>query len=329
MMKIDLNFKQIATTAILLVLVVVLFAVFVDLEEVVHQIRQADWRYLGLGVILYLAGLVAYAVRWKFLLNSRISDWHVWHASNAGHLLSLFLPLRAGEPSRIFLLNRWTSIKIPVIVSSIVIERLLEQVMRLAALGGLAVFGLGIPVSALSVLGAVAFLVLAFGFLLWIARHSQIVVDGWPRKLARLPWLGEDRARKWLSEIIEGLQPFNSFRKALTGLLLSTLTWSLFWGMHYLVFLSLGGDHSVQEALAISLGALGLAPPSSTTLPGIYHASIVGPLSALGFNGNLLTAYAVLLHLVQMLVLPVLGFWAFVHSPSLSFSSSTLPEDSD
>jgi len=317
-LNLSANLRQVAITAALFVLILILLVVFVDLEEVVHQVRQADWRYLVWGLFFYLAGLTVFALRWRLLLNGQAPIWSVFHAANAGHLLSLFLPLRAGEPARIMLVSRWSSLGLPVIVSSVVVERLLEQVLRLAALGGAAVFGLGIPVSVQSILGALIFLAAAFGLLFWMAGHREIVVQHWPLALARLPWVREERARRLFSGMIDGLWPLASPRRAVTALLLSSLTWTLFWGMHYLVLFSLGSAHSASENLAISLGSLGLAPPSAATLPGIYHASIVAPLTALGFDGTFITAYAVILHLIQMLILPLMGLWAFFRSTTIS-----------
>jgi hypothetical protein len=48
------------------------------------------------------------------------------------------------------------------------------------------------------------------------------------------------------------------------------------------------------------LGALALSPPSAPTQPGIFHASIVVPLAAVGYDAGALTAYAVILHLLEM-----------------------------
>jgi len=45
---------------------------------------------------------------------------------------------------------------------------------------------------------------------------------------------------------------------------------------------------------------LALSPPSAPTQPGIFHASVVVPLAAVGFDEVALTAYAVLLHILEM-----------------------------
>jgi hypothetical protein len=64
----------------------------------------------------------------------------------------------------------------------------------------------------------------------------------------------------------------------------------------------------------LSLGSLAFVPPSATTLPGIYHLSMVVPLSLVGFDGNTLTAYAVLMNAVEMLCITALGLWGLART---------------
>jgi len=68
------------------------------------------------------------------------------------------------------------------------------------------------------------------------------------------------------------------------------------------------------QLVSMSLGALALAPPSAPTQPGVYHASVVVPLTAIGFDNATLTAYAVILHTLQMAWMVGLGLWAVWHS---------------
>jgi len=62
-----------------------------------------------------------------------------------------------------------------------------------------------------------------------------------------------------------------------------------------------GAGLTASSWAALSFGVLFIAPPSAPTQPGIYHAALVAPLALLGFDRAGLTAWAVLLHLQQML----------------------------
>jgi hypothetical protein len=61
---------------------------------------------------------------------------------------------------------------------------------------------------------------------------------------------------------------------------------------------------------AISLLTLAVAPPSAPGTPGLYQATIVGALSLVaGFNPALMTAYAIMIHILQVIPLFFLGIW--------------------
>jgi len=59
---------------------------------------------------------------------------------------------------------------------------------------------------------------------------------------------------------------------------------------------------------------LALSPPSAPTQPGLYHASILGPLRLLGYPVSELTAWVVILHGLQILMLVPLGVWGLARS---------------
>ena len=87
-----------------------------------------------------------------------------------------------------------------------------------------------------------------------------------------------------------------------------------FWGFFYVTLLALGQGFPPDERLAVSLGALALSPPSAPTQPGIFHASVVVPLAAVGFNEVTLTAYAVLLHILEMVWMIGLALWGLAQT---------------
>jgi hypothetical protein len=46
----------------------------------------------------------------------------------------------------------------------------------------------------------------------------------------------------------------------------------------------------------------------------VFHASVVAPLTAVGFPTETLTAYAVLLHIVEMIWMIGLGVWGVLQT---------------
>jgi uncharacterized protein (TIRG00374 family) len=311
-MKKPLPIKQIVGVA-LVVVSVVLFLVIVDVQAVAAEIRRADWRYLLAASAALLAGMVTHAGRWRAIFKERPPLLATFHAANAGHLLNIAIPLRAGEAARVVALSRSQARPAAEVASTVVVERLFEPILRLAALGGAAVFGLGIQPSPLSVLGGVAFLVFAFVALAWVVAHPDKVLQRGAPLLGRLPRLNEEKARKVLERLLSGLSSLSSWRQVALIMLWSIGTWAIFWLFHTVVLWALPPLFPESQRLAITLGTLALAPPTAPTQPGIYHASLVVPLGVIGLDETRLTTYAVVLHGVQsawMIALGLVGFLA-------------------
>jgi hypothetical protein len=298
-----------------------LLAIFVDLGAVAAELQAAKVRYLWAASAALLAGLALYALGWRWLMGNQPRLGLVWHAANVGHAANIVLPLRLGEAARVALLARAGAVTAGGAASSVVVERLLIQVMRMAALGGAVVFGVGLPVSPATVGGAAAFLAAAFGAILLLRRARPSILRRGPALVARLPRLTEAGARSMLTNLLDGLDVAATPGRLAAAMALTVGSWVCFWGFHALVLLALPQAFSVEQLLAMSLGALALAPPSAPTQPGVYHASLVAPLVVVGFSETTLTAFAVLLHALMMawmLGLAALGLVLLRRTPAPS-----------
>jgi uncharacterized protein (TIRG00374 family) len=308
-MKSLLSNKSLLVSALVFALLVLVLAFFVDWQTVLSQISQANLGYLAVASVLLVIGYVAYAIRWRLLLHDKPGFAPTFHASNAGNMVNTLLPLRPGDAARIFMLGKKEELPLIEVTSSIVVERWFEQIMRLAALGGAIVFGAGAAVSLVSILGSTAFLAASLLFMIWIVQRRESVLDKYPRWLARLPRITEEQARHGLATLIDGLASMASVRKVFAALAWSVITWTFFWGFHYLCLASLHQDLDIQTQLALSLGSLALVPPSATTLPGVYQVSMVVPLSLVGYDASLLTSYALLMNITSLVWVMGLGLW--------------------
>lgn len=297
-------------TLVLVLLITLLFLLFVDVNEVGSQLRQADPVYLAVAMLMLLAGFVVYAVRWRLLLHRIPSFSITFNASNLGHLLNMLLPLRVGEPVRVIALNRSSEAGVGQITSSVVIERMLETVLRLAAFGGMLMIGIGFTQSPAILAGLGVFLLVTLAVLVWMVKNREKILEKWPYYLGRIPRLSQERAYHSLAELLDALVEMSSLRSLGLGLLTSTLASGFFLGFHYFVLLALDFPLTQAQMLALSLGILVIAPPSAPTMPGIYHAQIVLPFAALGVPGSALAAYAIVLHALQTVMVVGLGAWA-------------------
>ena len=305
---------RIVIFVVITIIIIGVFVWLVDWHEVGRVLREAKITYLLMASAALVAGLLAYAWRWRVLLDNKPSLLHTFHASNIGHAGNMLIPGRAGEPARIVVMGQDKEVSVATATSSFVVERLFEQIMRLLALGAAVVSGVELEGKTGTVIGGVAFLVGAFLGIAWLVRHQEVVLERGPKLLAKLPRLTEERAKVWLKDLLANLEAVAEWRRLAAVSGASLVAWGCFWGFFYLTLLALGDSFLPEQRLAVSLGALALSPPSAATQPGLFHASVVGPLTAVGFANDTLTAYAILLHILEMIWMIGLAVWGLLQT---------------
>ncbi len=308
MSKQQFDWKTVAATAVVAIIFFI-FAFFIDWREVWIQLRQADYSYLLLASVLLLTGLVGYAVRWRLLMRNLPSLRRTFHASNIGHAGNTFLPARAGEAARIIVISNSDNVSKTEATTSFVVERLVEQFMRLLALGLAIGLGLGVEPSPTSIGGGMATLVGAVLVTYWLLNNRQRVLRRGPGLLSRLPGVTLTGAQNGLTDLMDNLDRISSPGPFLRVFLWSLIPWAFFAGFHYFTLLALGDIFGETNLWLIALGTLAFCPPSAPTNPGVYHAFIIGPLLALGYGREAATAYAVMLHIVQSFFTLMLALW--------------------
>ena len=186
--------KRLAVIFVVLLLVLVLLASFVDWDEVFKMLQGINRWQLALASIFLVLGFLAYAQRWRLLLEKRSRLIPTFHASNAGNLVNTLLPLRPGDVARIVMLGAEEELSMLLITSSIVVERWFEQIMRLVALVAAMSFGMGMAVSVNSIIGIVILIVVLYLLMFGLIRYREKVLIVCPGWLAKIPRVNEQSA---------------------------------------------------------------------------------------------------------------------------------------
>lgn len=100
-------------------------------EVFFRAIRDADYLWIIISLILGFLSHVIRAYRWKYLLEPigyRPRFWHRYHALMVGYLVNLLIP-RAGEATRAALLYRTDKISFSSSFGTIIAERVFDLVM--------------------------------------------------------------------------------------------------------------------------------------------------------------------------------------------------------
>ena len=205
----------------------VLALVGIDFRRLAETLAQAEYVYLipaTVGILLYL---LVRGIRWRLLLDQRVSLTRTFWVTNIGYLVSNVLPFRLGDPARAVVIGRSGEVSTAAALSTVVVERVLDMLMVVLILAGVAPFisGTESAVGAGIVAGGAA--VAAMAVLLLLAFRPDL-----GRRLVRwvlglLPRIDADRWAASLDGLFDGLAPLRSGRRALGVLGWSVVTWAL------------------------------------------------------------------------------------------------------
>jgi uncharacterized protein (TIRG00374 family) len=124
--------KRLLFALVVTLIIGALFFWFVDLDQVITLLRQADWRLLAAGMGALLVAYVLMAVRWRYLLSNRTGFFSSFHAINISNLVNSLTPIPE-VAVRVLITGQSSGMSIPGATSGMLIERSLEQVMRVLA----------------------------------------------------------------------------------------------------------------------------------------------------------------------------------------------------
>lgn len=286
-----------------------IFFWLIDLDQVINLLRGADWRILIAGMGALVVSYILLAVRWHYLLGNRPGFFPAFHAVNLSNFVNSLTPIPE-IALRVLITGRGAGMSIPGATSGMLIERSLEQIMRTLAFLVAFLTGYVISIKTGSILVNAA---LIFGFLAamaWLLWRAENVVIWIQAQLARFQRLDRRRVEDVLSDLVQGLRLAGGPRQLTVGWIMSFGIWAAFFSFAYLVLLGLNIHLPVEQMAAIALLTLAVAPPSAPGMPGLYQATIVGALSLIaGFDPALITAYAIMIHILQVIPLIILGTW--------------------
>jgi uncharacterized protein (TIRG00374 family) len=311
-------------------LLVIFFIAVVDFDKVFRQLGRIDWAtFIVVGSILLLLGYGLYALCWRSVMPPGARFFDVFHAGDAGQMINTWIPSRLGILVRTTMISQEYKQPFVKVMSSVVIERWLETVMRIIALTGMVLllttrdFSIWTAVILLAILG------LSWGLLVAISRHQTTILEKWPQKLGKLPGLDQEKAKRLLSGLLIGLVGVGSARRLTIAFVWSVLMWAIFLGYHYSGLVALDIHFKPTEMWGLALGSLAVAPPSTATKPIIYQGMIVVVLGLFGFDTATLTAYAILLHLPQLIWITGLGLWGFFKGPKIKLKGLMAEAESE
>ena len=280
----------------------------VDWGQVAQIVTTASPGRLALAVCLGTSTLFLRACRWRVLLNAQgdVSVPTAFWATAAGYFGNTFLPARAGELVRTFMISSRSGLATAYVLATALSERVADAV-ALVVIGAAVLLILPAqagwlasaarPLAILALLGALSIAILP---LLSTAARSAL-------ERAPLPHALRPRLITAVEHGLRGMQTFHDARRLSAFFGLTLLLWSLDALATVMTGSALGLRIPISVAFLL-LAGLGLssALPSTPGYVGIYQFVAVTVLTPFGFSRTDAIAYILV---AQALMFVVIGFW--------------------
>lgn len=300
--------------AFLLLAVLGLLFYFIDPQEVWHELRGADWRWLLAGWIFLLLGIGMISVRWRYLLHQSPSYSQVIKSDGMSFLTTSLSPVPA-PALRVLTISQISQVTISQSTTGMLIERVIEQILRVACLLLALLFFSRSLISPLALSANVVGIILILLLVFWLLRSPSRASDLLSNWVGRIPKLDESRARGFINSLVHGFIMAGSPGRFITAFLISLAMWVSFLGFQIMILLALGQELSFLKLVGLALATLAVVPPSAPAMPGLYHGIVIASLGILGIlDASTITTYAILSHILQLSIWLPLGVWGFLRT---------------
>ncbi|RSK47959.1 lysylphosphatidylglycerol synthase transmembrane domain-containing protein [Hymenobacter rigui] len=309
-----------------------------DLSRIGQYVREANYSWLVLTMVLSALGYFSRAYRWKMQIDPtghKPAYWDVYHAMMVGYLANLVLP-RMGEVIRCSVLRRTSGVPVQVALGTVVTERVIDVLVLLGLLGSTLLLDFNTfwsfvtdkmlagrydalarnrtPLLAALGIALILLLVLAYAMFRNLERLRQNALF--------------NKAVAFVKGVLAGAFSILKLENKGAFLLHTFFTWAVYYLMDYLAFFAFPAtyDLGMRAALAVlTFGAFGMAAPVAGGI-GPFHVMVQGILLAYGISKEAGIAYALVVHGSQTLLVVLMGGISFVASMMKSGKTAALPK---
>ncbi|MEM6267937.1 MAG: lysylphosphatidylglycerol synthase transmembrane domain-containing protein [Bacteroidota bacterium] len=303
----------------------------VELTEVKTALKEADYTWVGAGVVLALLSHWFRAARWKMLYRAagyESNTLNLFAATMIGYMVNQAVP-RAGEISRVTLASRTEKIPLGVSFGTVVTDRIFDVVILAALIFGVVITQLDeismimdkifatVPAEGAaqeSGGGLLKWIILGVGVLgiaLFVIFRKKIYANKYGQKL-----------QGFLKETWSSVKSVRKMNQPLMFVVYTIGIWICYVLMTYLVFFALEGSADLSFVFALTvftMGGIGIVIPSPGGI-GTYHFAVIMTFVAyapqLGMTEEVArtlgTNIAFIIHTSQLIMMIVVGFLCYL-----------------
>jgi len=292
----------------------------VAISEMRAELREADYRWLILALLISGIGTLSRARRWVLLirpLGFSPGLINTFHSTMAGYLANMALP-RMGEVSRCVMLSRREKIPVDKLVGTVILERLVDLITLLIIMIGVLTVSYdtigiffeekifaplyskitGMTGSKAAFPLMIIAVVIVFATLLYIFRakigSSKLII----------------RVRTFFSGIGAGFSSFRNLESKWEFLFHSVFIWFCYALMTWVVVFAIPSTSHLNffdGTVLLVIGGLGMAAPVQSGLGAFHYMVSNGLLLIYHIPLEKGMAYALISHTSQMLFILVIG----------------------
>ncbi len=287
-----------------------IFAVlkFVNLEDLKTALATVSWKFIMVIIVLDIIGLFVRGKAWQTILGNKISLIQSFFGVSEGYFLNNILPFRGGEFGRSFFVGRSSGLGTFYTLSTIVIERAFDiafaaflLILTLPFLPGL---DWAKPIALIALTVIIAGMICLF----LLTRYKEKVI-AWISK-------HENKSRIYtivipkMKSLIEGFSTIRTPSQFFLSLFWIGACWTVWAVIYYFAMIQVvPGSPLWTGAFIAAILALGVAIPSAPAALGVFEAAFTGAVVLIGGSASTGFAYALILHLIQFIMVGILGIW--------------------
>jgi len=301
------NWRRILPGILISLVALVIVFRLIDPRKLGDAVKQADVRFLLLGILSEVVWLLVRGFVWRTLLQNKASYRDAFTTVNEGYLLNNILPLRLGEIGRAFLIGRKAHLDFWQVLPSILIERALDLAIAVGIFMCTLPFVIGISWArqAAFVIGIVVILGLVA---IYVLARNRARVLGWIDQASQRWSQVKKLTGRRVVAFFDGLGIITDGRLFLRALGWEGLNWLVSILQYYLFLRAFFPSPSLLWVLfALGVGALGIAAPSSPGAIGVFEAALVGALAVFGVDASSATIFALSVHFSSIIVTALIG----------------------
>jgi uncharacterized protein (TIRG00374 family) len=315
--------KQILQVVLSLLLGLFIFwLVYKDLDvlKIKQVLKQANYFWILFPLLLGILSHVVRALRWQMLIeplgkNPRLIN--VFCAVMVGYFANFLLP-RAGEVARCGVLKKYEDISFSELLGTVIAERAFDLLTLIIITFAAVFLQLNVFIDFFETNPEIIYNLYAFitNPILWFIIAVSIVILFVFWKQVKRSVVAQ-KGKNFLKNIWNGVKTFFKVKNKLLFILYTALIWLFYFLMFYLSFFAFDFTKGLSVLSGLSgfvMSSFGIVAPVQGGI-GAFHFMVIECLQFYGIEDFQAAAFAFIIHIVQTIMLLVVGFISFVSLP--------------